>query len=206
MQVSSPFRKRPRDTSPLKEQNEKKCDKKARLDKEEVAPSTSVTQNQNTETQVNTNVATSTLDKLSNFNLAESTQKDCSSISVEDLKRNSKAVYLDDLELDTSPSRQKDRDEEQDGDKEKDSESKNDWFTKIKQKQGTPKTGGVNSRTKSKYTPLEQQFMAIKEEHPDAVLLVECGYKYRFFGDDAEVRCTIGILLPWIGSANLAEL
>ena len=38
-----------------------------------------------------------------------------------------------------------------------------------------------------KYTPLEQQFMEIKRNHSDAVLFVECGYKYRFFGSDAEV-------------------
>ena len=29
--------------------------------------------------------------------------------------------------------------------------------------------------------------MEIKEKYPDAVLFVECGYKYRFFGEDAEV-------------------
>ena len=38
-----------------------------------------------------------------------------------------------------------------------------------------------------KYTPLEQQFIDIKAEYPDAVLFVECGYKYRFFGEDAEI-------------------
>ncbi|XP_078252687.1 DNA mismatch repair protein Msh3 [Rhinoraja longicauda] len=47
--------------------------------------------------------------------------------------------------------------------------------------------GGVNRRTKSAYTPLELQFLEIKKQHRDAVLCVECGYKYRFFGDDAEI-------------------
>lgn len=37
------------------------------------------------------------------------------------------------------------------------------------------------------YTPLEQQVMAIKARCPDTVLLVECGYRYRFFGKDAEI-------------------
>lgn len=46
---------------------------------------------------------------------------------------------------------------------------------------------GVNRRTKSAYTPLELQFLEIKKQHQDAVLCVECGYKYRFFGDDAEI-------------------
>lgn len=37
------------------------------------------------------------------------------------------------------------------------------------------------------YTPLESQVMAIKERHPDTVLMVECGYRFRFFGNDAEL-------------------
>ncbi|XP_056395363.1 DNA mismatch repair protein Msh3 isoform X2 [Hyla sarda] len=44
-----------------------------------------------------------------------------------------------------------------------------------------------NRRTKSGYTPLEEQYMKIKEKHKDAILCVECGYKYRFFGEDAEI-------------------
>ncbi|XP_053331293.1 DNA mismatch repair protein Msh3 [Spea bombifrons] len=44
-----------------------------------------------------------------------------------------------------------------------------------------------NRRTKSIYTPLEEQYMEIKRQHKDAILCVECGYKYRFFGDDAEI-------------------
>eukprot|EP01135_Chromosphaera_perkinsii_P001577 Nk52_evm47s207 gene=Nk52_evmTU47s207 len=37
-------------------------------------------------------------------------------------------------------------------------------------------------------TPLEQQFADIKKStDEDAVLFVECGYKYRFFGRDAEI-------------------
>ena len=39
-----------------------------------------------------------------------------------------------------------------------------------------------------KYTPLEMQVLAVKAKHPDAVLFVECGYRYRFFGEDAEVK------------------
>ncbi|KAK2837821.1 hypothetical protein Q5P01_015033 [Channa striata] len=42
-------------------------------------------------------------------------------------------------------------------------------------------------RSKSTYTPLEQQVIQLKEKHKDALLAVECGYKYRFFGDDAEI-------------------
>ncbi|KAM3867439.1 DNA mismatch repair protein Msh3 [Diretmus argenteus] len=42
-------------------------------------------------------------------------------------------------------------------------------------------------RSKSVYTPLEQQVVQIKQQHNDALLAVECGYKYRFFGEDAEI-------------------
>ncbi|XP_068204490.1 DNA mismatch repair protein Msh3-like [Palaemon carinicauda] len=38
-----------------------------------------------------------------------------------------------------------------------------------------------------KLTPLEQQVVAIKNKHPDTLLFIECGYKFRFFGNDAEV-------------------
>ncbi|XP_036382705.1 DNA mismatch repair protein Msh3 [Megalops cyprinoides] len=48
-------------------------------------------------------------------------------------------------------------------------------------------TSAPNRRTKSIYTPLELQFMEIKEKHKDTLLCVECGYKFRFFGEDAEI-------------------
>lgn len=51
----------------------------------------------------------------------------------------------------------------------------------------SPTWAAVNKKTKTKYTPLELQYIEIKEQNPDAILLVECGYKYRFFGSDAEV-------------------
>ncbi|CAO3573626.1 unnamed protein product [Mortierella alpina] len=41
--------------------------------------------------------------------------------------------------------------------------------------------------TKSIYTPLEKQYLEIKEQYPDTVLCIEVGYKYRFFGHDAEI-------------------
>ncbi|KIO18514.1 hypothetical protein M407DRAFT_11850 [Tulasnella calospora MUT 4182] len=37
------------------------------------------------------------------------------------------------------------------------------------------------------YTPLELQVKACKERHPDCLLLFEVGYKYRFFGTDAQI-------------------
>lgn len=61
-------------------------------------------------------------------------------------------------------------------------------------KRSPPEPAGPNKRTKSIYTPLEQQYMEIKEQHKDTILCVECGYKYRFFGEDAEVRYGVYIV------------
>ncbi|KJE98041.1 DNA mismatch repair protein Msh3 [Capsaspora owczarzaki ATCC 30864] len=51
----------------------------------------------------------------------------------------------------------------------------------------TPKAAAGNKKAKSPFTQLEQQYIDVKVQHPDAVLFVECGYKFRFFGDDAEI-------------------
>ncbi|KAM0945139.1 putative DNA mismatch repair protein MutS/MSH [Dioscorea sansibarensis] len=42
-----------------------------------------------------------------------------------------------------------------------------------------------------KYTPLELQILDLKSKHPDVLLMVEVGYKYRFFGDDAEIAAKV---------------
>lgn len=46
---------------------------------------------------------------------------------------------------------------------------------------GTAKKGG------SKLTPMEKQVIEIKRKHVDTILVVEVGYKFRFFGEDARV-------------------
>lgn len=38
-----------------------------------------------------------------------------------------------------------------------------------------------------KLTPMEIQFLDIKRKHMDTILIVEVGYKFRFFGEDARV-------------------
>ncbi|XP_036954118.1 DNA mismatch repair protein Msh3 isoform X3 [Acanthopagrus latus] len=48
-------------------------------------------------------------------------------------------------------------------------------------------SNAASRRSKSVYTPLEQQVIQLKQQHKDALLAVECGYKYRFFGEDAEI-------------------
>ncbi|KAF8077502.1 hypothetical protein N665_1032s0013 [Sinapis alba] len=42
-----------------------------------------------------------------------------------------------------------------------------------------------------KYTPLEQQVVELKSKHPGVILMVEVGYRYRFFGEDAEVAARV---------------
>ena len=49
----------------------------------------------------------------------------------------------------------------------------------------------LNNQFNLKLTPLEQQIVALKREHPQLLLVVECGYKYQMFGEDAEMAGTI---------------
>lgn len=56
----------------------------------------------------------------------------------------------------------------------------------------TPAAAGEQTRPPpAKYTPLEQQVVELKAKHPDVLLMVEVGYKFRFFGDDAEVAAKL---------------
>ncbi|KJZ80580.1 DNA mismatch repair protein MSH3 [Hirsutella minnesotensis 3608] len=48
------------------------------------------------------------------------------------------------------------------------------------------KTKKKSSKT-GKLTPMEVQFLDIKRKHLDTVLIVEVGYKFRFFGEDARI-------------------
>ena len=38
-----------------------------------------------------------------------------------------------------------------------------------------------------KLTPMELQMLEIKRKHMDAILIVEVGYKFKFFGEDARI-------------------
>lgn len=39
-----------------------------------------------------------------------------------------------------------------------------------------------------KFTPLETQVVELKAKYPGCLLLIEVGYKFRFFGEDAKVN------------------
>ncbi|KAJ2555395.1 Mismatch repair protein msh3 [Coemansia sp. RSA 1933] len=49
----------------------------------------------------------------------------------------------------------------------------------------------VERKKGTKYTPLEVQVLEAKEQHPDMLLAVEVGYKYRFFGEDARIASRV---------------
>ncbi|CAM6092495.1 unnamed protein product [Calypogeia fissa] len=65
----------------------------------------------------------------------------------------------------------------------KNGEVKKPWY-------GSPPTG------KEKLTPLEVQVVELKAKYPDVMLMVEVGYRYRFFGDDAETAGRILGIFP----------
>jgi hypothetical protein len=44
---------------------------------------------------------------------------------------------------------------------------------------------------KNKLTPMEIQFLEIKRKHVDTVLIVEVGYKFKFFGEDARIAAKV---------------
>ncbi|KAL0781712.1 hypothetical protein CaCOL14_003047 [Colletotrichum acutatum] len=50
-----------------------------------------------------------------------------------------------------------------------------------------PKAKKGGARANKKLTPMEIQFLDIKRKHLDTVLIVEVGYKFRFFGEDARI-------------------
>ncbi|WFD07976.1 Mismatch repair protein msh3 [Malassezia vespertilionis] len=53
------------------------------------------------------------------------------------------------------------------------------------------------------YTPLEQQILALKEAHPDVLLLVEVGYKMKMVGEDAHTASRI-LNIACFSERNLA--
>jgi len=49
----------------------------------------------------------------------------------------------------------------------------------------SPPKGKKKGSKAGKLTPMEIQFLEIKRKHMDAILVVEVGYKFKFFGEDA---------------------
>jgi len=57
-----------------------------------------------------------------------------------------------------------------------------------------------SKNSKIVYTPLEKQVLELRKISHGALLFVECGYKYRFFGEDAEVSsiCFVDLFLCFV--------
>jgi DNA mismatch repair protein MSH3 len=61
-------------------------------------------------------------------------------------------------------------------------------YTRGGAKEPAPKRAGKSTTAaNAKLTPLERQYVEIKKSYPDTLLLIEVGYKFRFFGEDAKV-------------------
>jgi DNA mismatch repair protein MSH3 len=54
-------------------------------------------------------------------------------------------------------------------------------------KKAAPASKKGTATSTTKFTPLEKQYVEIKKKYPDTLLLIEVGYKFRFFGEDAKV-------------------
>lgn len=56
-----------------------------------------------------------------------------------------------------------------------------------------PKKGGrkIPASRKGKLTPLDQKVVDLKRKYPDVLLIVEVGYKYRLYGEDARVASKV---------------
>lgn len=61
-----------------------------------------------------------------------------------------------------------------------------DQYPETRQQQETS-SNSIGHRRKLK--PMEQQIVDLKKQHPDAIMLVEKGYKYNMYGDDARRVC-----------------
>ena len=49
------------------------------------------------------------------------------------------------------------------------------------------KAGAAGRKRTGKLTPMEEQFLEIKRKHLDTIIIMEVGYKFKFFGEDARV-------------------
>lgn len=49
------------------------------------------------------------------------------------------------------------------------------------------KKGAATKKAGSKLTPMEKQYLDIKRKHLDTVIVMEVGYKFKFFGEDARI-------------------
>ncbi|KAF2178565.1 DNA mismatch repair protein MSH3 [Zopfia rhizophila CBS 207.26] len=58
---------------------------------------------------------------------------------------------------------------------------------KRKEKLHENRKGVAAKKAGSKLTPMEKQYLEIKRKHLDTVIVMEVGYKFKFFGEDARI-------------------
>lgn len=68
---------------------------------------------------------------------------------------------------------------------ESDEEDENEDLEPIQKSMSKGRGSTSKKSSSSKLTPMEKQVVEIKRAHPDTLLVVEVGYKFRFFGEDA---------------------
>lgn len=64
----------------------------------------------------------------------------------------------------------------------------------VQEKHAPSKKGrGLQEQAPSslQYTPLERQILQLKAQHPDKLLLIEVGYKMKFYEKDATIASQI---------------
>jgi DNA mismatch repair protein MSH3 len=102
------------------------------------------------------------------------------------IKRNSKRHNLWSERLGNWVPKSK-RDEEEEGGEEGEDGGEEEEEEEASTGRGRGKATATKGNATVRRTPLEQQYLDIKKANPDLILMVEHGYRYRFFGDDAEV-------------------
>jgi DNA mismatch repair protein MSH3 len=70
---------------------------------------------------------------------------------------------------------------------EDDNEEANEDGEEEQEEEPKSKKGKTAKKGGNKLTPMERQVIDIKRANPDTLLVVEVGYKFRFFGEDARV-------------------
>ncbi|KAI4289681.1 MAG: hypothetical protein L6R35_001049 [Caloplaca aegaea] len=53
------------------------------------------------------------------------------------------------------------------------------------------KKGAATKKNSSKLTPMQKQILDIKREHMDTLLIIQDGYKFKFFGEDARTAAKV---------------
>lgn len=65
------------------------------------------------------------------------------------------------------------------------------FVRKLKEASSSRDEPSLKKARTSKMTPLEAQIMELKRQHPDKILAINVGYKYKFFGPDARTVSSI---------------